>query len=267
MHEFPVVHPIPDKNDTNRPFGSGGPLKEISNCSFGMFVWSVKDRDFNFFWHPCREVIADRLWTIARLPLQKKQGKDCYFMFSWNSNYFHDLNKNDPQDIPMNIARWFWYIEGHMGWHDRTMICRSKANNVVHVYLSPGWVQNQIMISLATVIARTGPYCRPGRSMDSMLELDYLSGTRLAFYRVLAGYQHYTGPSDATGWYNVTKPLLTPRQVNARFISRSLVEKKAEEIKSMPRPTGHSTKLTDLEAWHSACDYFNRLGYLASKED
>jgi len=156
----------------------------------------------------------------------------------------------------LNIARWFWYLEGHMNWAERTKVHMTQFDHVVFVAFSPGWFQNDISICLATLMLRLGPYCREGSDMAEIMDKhDHSIRTKSAIYRYLEGHQHYTGQHTAetnNGWLCAFDQRDWD-EIEQLLIRRAEVERLAAEISvktvSLLRPQHN-----DGDSWLLACD-------------
>ena len=149
----------------------------------------------------------------------------------------------------LNIARWFWYIEGHMGWSERTRIHRTECPWTIMAIISSSWFQNRASISLFSLMLRLGAYCLEDISMDTVLNRhSYAQNTKPAIYRFLDGYQHFVD-SNFTGWRNVFN-YKTKEAVKDMLIDRSVVEHRAYALwERAGRPSGK-----DREFWLLACN-------------
>ena len=165
----PILHPL-EQCDLSYP-------EPVEDC-YGFFDHLYE------IWSNCRE--------YGQIYLAEKGRCEQRICYAFNPVHY----QQDIADIPMNIARWFWYLEGHMGWeeNERTRIHPSQYDNVVVVHFADGWFQNDMAISLATLMLRIAPYCHHGALMDEVIgRYRYIANTKSAIYRFLQGYQYYTG--------------------------------------------------------------------------
>jgi len=178
MHEQPVLH---DYRDFAEHYPYRMPRRERFHYTSHMYN----------FWTGCREAATHWLWRCA--------GRDTHQIGFYFNPMFYEVS---PEEGCWSMARWFWYLEGEMGWDERTMVhrCRQHENAVV-VKLADGWFQNRQSVSLATLMLRLGPYCKEGILMDDVFSKDLFAiETRHAIYRFLFGNQHYTG-YQGYGWF------------------------------------------------------------------
>lgn len=227
QHDFPIVHPvIPDRTwqkFTVRP--TYNILEKFGSC----------DMDNNRGYTACREVCQ------AILSRQHGNGGTTYIPYFFSHHLDSHVSSfnfpnlpNERSDrayyIKCNIARWFWYIEGHMNWDIRTRISHSElGENIVWVDPSAHWFYDYQSISLFTLMLRLSPFCVEGSSINDVLQLHrYSRATLPAIWRFLNGYQH--SAIHALGWLQTYEGLSDNDLLSRRLISRSEVEKKAFEI-------------------------------------
>ena len=128
-----------------------------------------------------------------------------------------------------NAARFFWAIEGHMGWWDRTRIHSTQYNNCIVAYLSGGWWQNYISINLVTLMLRVAPYFREGHSLNDVFNCNTMTHDTIpALWTYLEGNQFYT-PTDTVGWHSRFNRM-RPGQLERTLIPRQHVEERAYHL-------------------------------------
>ncbi len=153
--------------------------------------WAYYDSPY-YGWVTCRH---DGTTELLR-PKNTKRKLGYQFNHTWYNK--PDIKYTNEQ-VCENIARFFWYVEGRMGWWDRTRVHPTEYPNVVQVYFSGGWLQNHTAAWLGTLILRLGGHCSEGCSLEWVLhQHKYGRETIPAVYRFLQGYQHYTGTK--VGW-------------------------------------------------------------------
>lgn len=150
-----------------------------------------------------------------------------------------------------NIARWFWYIEGHMNWELRTKVYRGRKPDYVLIELSEKWFDQFNSVSLFSLMLRLAPYCKEGISLNEVLDKHkYSVATRDAIWRFLSGCTHYTGKE--IGWMKaMTKPENLHR-LDRVLINRADVEDKARQLW---REEGEQRNRDGIY-WQKACDFF-----------
>lgn len=118
-----------------------------------------------------------------------------YYKFPVNK-----VPQRDELEGCKNIERWFYYIEGRMGWSDRSKFCLlCGIPNCIKIFPSPKWRQNLTSLSLLTLMIRVGLQCTPERSLEEVLHYDkYTNLTKSAIHRFLQGHQHYAGRFETT---------------------------------------------------------------------
>ncbi len=167
------------------------PMKSLSYDA-----WAYRDRPY-YGWATCR--------NTGTRELLRERDKERQLGYQFNNGWYHKsgalyTDRYTNEQIQENIARFFWYVEGRMGWEDRTRVHTTEYPNIVQVYFSSGWVQNDTAAWLATLILRLGGNCGEGRSLEWVLsQHTYGRDTIPAIHRFLQGHQHYTGISE--GWW------------------------------------------------------------------
>lgn len=197
-------------------------------------------------WAACRDIGNRRLLNFG--------SHRCLF-YQFNPAWYEQGAVSYPYShgqIAQNIARLFWYVEGRMGWEDRTRIQRTQYGQVLVAVFSGGWFQSPTTQWLATLLLRLGGHCAEGRSLEWVLhQHQYGHETIPAIHRFLQGYQHYTGcMREGKGWHMLFG-LRNWEQVCRLLIDRREVEQRAFELASQDNHQQSGERY-----WLTACSQF-----------
>jgi len=119
-----------------------------------------------------------------------------YLMYNASREFYYRMpyHVTDEETQKWNIARWFSYIEGRMGWHERTHINRTTAGNIIRIWPSGGWLKNSMSKSLLTLMIRCGNYCYEHSQLEEVLHRNYYTVRTLpAIHRFLQNHHNYLG--------------------------------------------------------------------------
>jgi len=147
----------------------------ISHCGYmptrdAFGVW--QDSRNRPAWTGCRDTALSRM-SVTNHP-------HIWYKMRNNANF---------STAAWNIARWFYYIEGRMGWHDRTVLRFVSGAPELRITPSGGWLRNSITKSLFTLMVRAGRHCHEGSSLEDNLHRDpYCRAVLPAIHRFFQGY-------------------------------------------------------------------------------
>lgn len=187
------------------------PYRKIYSTVDGGHSFGIPDTRRATTWRSCRE-------QTRRLIVSNKPN---HLWFEFNHNAFSPNFTTSA----WNVARWFYYIEGRMGWHERTVFNWVHNQQMLRVTPAAVWYRDHITISLFTLMLRVGLKCSEGTSLEENLHRDpYCLDTLSAIHRFLQGYNLYIGNSFF-GWH------ATFNNLHWNSICRLLV--KYEDVKNL----------------------------------
>jgi len=151
-----------------------------------------------------------------------------------------------------NINRMFEYVEGLMGWTDRTRIITTDIPDCVVVFPSKMWLRSRLPhVSLFTVLLRISPYFYEWRPFDEVLERhNYSKDTKPAIHHYIEMKGNCLYAGNHNGWHRAFQhrdPTVT--------CERLLVDpKRCQEAAYLKWETDGRPKNSDLYYWTLACN-------------
>jgi hypothetical protein len=130
------------------------------------------------------------------------------------------------------VSAFIEQIEDKLGVVPKSVFGPTKRPAITWLRPSPWWMNSSLKRSLFTAFLRAGNNYNGRDFEEALWSNSYLSDTRYAVNRFLAGYTKYQGRGNQTGWWNIFylggayDRWCTPEPLNPFSVDKLLVKPK-----------------------------------------